>query len=349
MPTLTVTAPARAIVFLGMLCAVLSATLIRPAHASFHTYQINELYSNADGSVQFIELHEAQGFPSEIFLTGHTISVTKGVTTHTFTFPNDLPNVNTANRSVLIATQGYVALGLAAPDYIIPAGFLLTTGGTVNYAGVDSVGYTSLPIDGVLSLNRAGTTGINSPANFSGQTGSIAASPPQTIADFNGDSSNDLAWYGTGSGDTQLWLMANGLPTTMTTVLSNPSWRVMRKGLLNSDNFADLLWRNTGSGEWAMWLMNGTSFAGGRSLLTDLNWMITHHSNFNGSTNAELVWRNTATGATALWLMNGLTFVSGAGLLTDPNWRVTHLGDFNGDGKTDVLWRNDTTGTRSCG
>jgi hypothetical protein len=71
---------------------------------TFHLYKINELYSNSDGSVQFIELTTtAEG---QDLLAGHFISVTSGSTTNSFTFPTDLPSPNTANTTVLIATQG---------------------------------------------------------------------------------------------------------------------------------------------------------------------------------------------------------------------------------------------------
>lgn len=178
MQSFTLAAPVRAVVFGCLLCALLSATSSRPAHATFHTYQINELYSNADGSVQFIELHEAFGASGQNLLGVHTISVTRGPTTHTFSFATDLPNGNTANTSVLIATPGFAGLGIVTPDYIVPAGFLFTGGGTVNYAGVDSLIYPSLPTDGVHSLFRDGTIATNLATNFAGQTGSIAAPPP---------------------------------------------------------------------------------------------------------------------------------------------------------------------------
>ena len=44
---------------------------------------------------------------------------------------------------------------------------------------VDSLTYPALPTNGVSSLNRSGTTGVNSPTNYAGQTGSIGpAGPP---------------------------------------------------------------------------------------------------------------------------------------------------------------------------
>jgi hypothetical protein len=146
------------------------------AAATFHLYKINELFSNADGSIQFIELAEGPDLNGQNLLGGISISVSRvGATTHSFTFPNNLPSFITQNTSVLIATQGFADLGIVTPDYIVPAGFLFTNGGTVNYGNVDSMPYASLPTDGVLSLNRDGTTGVNSPKNFAGVTGTVPA------------------------------------------------------------------------------------------------------------------------------------------------------------------------------
>jgi hypothetical protein len=59
------------------------------------------------------------------------------------------------------------------PDYVIPANFFSTGGGTINYAGVDVWTYGAVPTDGVHSLARDGTTPVNSPKNFAGQFGSV--------------------------------------------------------------------------------------------------------------------------------------------------------------------------------
>src|SRR6478736_6548296 len=81
--------------------SVLAVALALPATASFHTFAIQQLYSNADGSIQFIVLKEAAGENGQQFLTGHAITSTQGGTQHKFTFPNDLPGNNTANHSFL--------------------------------------------------------------------------------------------------------------------------------------------------------------------------------------------------------------------------------------------------------
>lgn len=141
---------------------------------SFHLYKINELYSNADGTIQFIELRVA-GVNGESFWRGQTLSVSQVGTTHRYTFPTDLPSAATANTTVLVATQGFADLGLVPPNFIIPSGFLFTDGGTVDFAGADQLDYNGLPADGLQSINRSLVPGVNSPTNFAGQTGSIAA------------------------------------------------------------------------------------------------------------------------------------------------------------------------------
>ncbi len=139
---------------------------------AFHLFRINELYSNADGSVQFIELNVGP-FNGEDLWQGQSITVTQGGVTHSYTFPNNLPSSATANTSVLIATQGFADLGVVTPDYIVPSGFLFTNGGTVNFANVDAVAYGALPTDGSLSIDRSGATATNSPRDFAGATGTV--------------------------------------------------------------------------------------------------------------------------------------------------------------------------------
>ncbi|MFN7086248.1 MAG: calcium-binding protein, partial [Burkholderiales bacterium] len=164
---------------------------------SFHLYQINELFSNADGSVQFIELTVGPA-NGESFWQGLPISVTQGGTTHSFTFPANLPGTATADTSVLIATQGFANLGIVTPDFIIPAGFLFTGGGTVNFAGVDAVTYAALPTDGSSSVNRAGVAAVNSPTNFAGATGTVAGGGAAGIT-ISGGAGDDILAGGAGN------------------------------------------------------------------------------------------------------------------------------------------------------
>jgi hypothetical protein len=149
------------------------------ASASFHLFQITKLYSNADGSVQFIELSALAG--SQQFLTGHTIT-SAGTSTKSYTTQTNLPG-DTSGRTFLIATVGFAALGVVTPDYVVPNGFLFTTNGTVNWGEGSYVwAYAALPTTGGLMLNRNGSTSPNVAKNFAGATGSVASAPAATPA-----------------------------------------------------------------------------------------------------------------------------------------------------------------------
>jgi len=107
---------------LVFVAAISSAAV--PANASFHTYDIVEVYSNADGTVQFIELLEVQGFNSQHLFRNRTISTNS----NSLAFGSNLPSNQTAGTSVLIATAGFEELpGGVAADYTIPAGFFNTS------------------------------------------------------------------------------------------------------------------------------------------------------------------------------------------------------------------------------
>lgn len=178
------------------------------AHATFHLWRIAQLYSNADGTVQYIELTAYAG--GQQFVGGHTVVVTQGATSHSFTFPGNLPGDTamtdgggyygggmTTYKSMLIATQGFAALGIVTPDYVVPNGFLFTGGGTVTYAeGADAWTYGALPTDGRLALNRNGTTSANSPMNFAGESGSVSVAAPTQPGPLSGLwwNANESGW-----------------------------------------------------------------------------------------------------------------------------------------------------------
>jgi hypothetical protein len=148
---------------------------LQNAHADFHDWTINEIYSNADGSVQFIELSCPTS--GEGFLRGERISCISGNRTNVFTFPSDLSG-DTADAKLLLATPGFAALpGGITPDFVIPTNFVALGGGRLNYANVDVLNYTNLPSNGVASLVRSGSRFVNatsnSPENFAGARGSI--------------------------------------------------------------------------------------------------------------------------------------------------------------------------------
>ena len=149
------------------------------AHAGFHLWTIQELFTNLDGTQQFIELSApaAPNGNNQHFVGGKTIQVKdqSNTTTHTFSIPTDLGSSSTASRTFLLSTGGLQAAGAPAPDYTIPNGFLFAAGGTITFFGTPStVIYTALPTDGITSHAIPGNTNqVNSPKNFSNQTGSV--------------------------------------------------------------------------------------------------------------------------------------------------------------------------------
>lgn len=162
------------------LLGTLLTSLAMQAHASFHLWDINELYSNANGSVQFIEFFTTSNGQEFLNSGGATLTSTNsGATqTHLFNFPGDLSGP-TANKFFLVGTAGLSAApGGVTPDFVVPDGFLFNAGGTLDFGpGADVLTYAALPSGGILSMNRDGTSGVNSPTNFNGQTGSIVPLP----------------------------------------------------------------------------------------------------------------------------------------------------------------------------
>ncbi len=151
--------------------------LAAPAQAASHLWRFNEIFSNADGTIQFIELKECCGAANETALGNKDIS--SAATGNSYVFPANLPCNNcTANKHLLLATQSFADLpGAPTPDYIIEPGLFSINGDTLTYwfyaAATWTYGAGQVPVDGVNSLNRDGTSGINSPTNFAGEEGSV--------------------------------------------------------------------------------------------------------------------------------------------------------------------------------
>lgn len=134
------------------------------------TFQITQVFSNADGSVQFIELTETAGLDDQNRFAGLTLSSTHNGVTKTFTFPSDLPFTATAHARIVVAAtpddyngpiirSAVFSVGTAEvtwlrPNFVVPARFLATEGGMLQFADADLVAYRRLPTDGVLALYR---------------------------------------------------------------------------------------------------------------------------------------------------------------------------------------------------
>lgn len=179
----------RRTIALGVMCVGLVGIAGPRAMAGSHSWRINEIFSDADGTIQFIELKECCGMNNEVFLSGKYVS--SQATGNIFNFPGNLPCSNcTANQHLLLATSAFAALpGAPAPDYIIPAGFFAIEADSLDYYFYDTFtfGAGELPTDCINSLHDGGSTGPNSPTNFAGETGSVVAC--SCPGDLNGDGS----------------------------------------------------------------------------------------------------------------------------------------------------------------
>jgi hypothetical protein len=151
------------------------------ANAGHHQWIISELYSNPDGTIQFVELLGTAN--NEQGIGPFTVNTFGSIPTSVPLAPN-LPSSATAGKYVLIGTAGYATLaaaqGAPAPDRVLPNNFLEIAADTVRYAGLagTDIVYTNLPSGGVDSLDLENPSGtVNTPQNFAGATGSIDATP----------------------------------------------------------------------------------------------------------------------------------------------------------------------------
>lgn len=159
----------------GLICGGIFAFGGGALIAASHTWDVNEIYSNFDGTIQFIELREPLGGPNEIGVNGHMFTSN----TNNFLIPGLPLTPPTSFKFLLFGTPAFRTLpGAPMPDYIIPANFFSTAGDTVSYIPWDALTFGAVPIDGVTSLNRNLTTGPNSPTNYAGVTGFVTAPGP---------------------------------------------------------------------------------------------------------------------------------------------------------------------------
>lgn len=168
---------ARALPCLAALLGLL-ALLPAAAHAKAHLWKFTEVFSSADGTVQFVEMFvfDPLGTAETQFLGNQLAS-----DANTYVFPNNLPPENTFNRWVLIGTQAFADLpGAPQPDFIIPPNFFDPFDDTLVYRfGLDTFDLPpgALPRNGISSLLLGGTIAPNSPTNFAGVAGSVVVGP----------------------------------------------------------------------------------------------------------------------------------------------------------------------------
>ena len=212
------------------------------AFANFHTFQIEQVFSNLDGTVQFVVLREGAGFNGQQFWAGHDMTAGTATFTQVYHFTENLPGNQTNGRRALVATQGFAALGIVLPDYIVPDNFLALPSGFVDFAGVSRFNYTNLPTDGTTAMFANGSTGPNVATNFNGIAASVTAPPANYTA---------LWWNPNESGwGINVDHQGNIIFATLFTYepSGQPMWLVVSNGAMQSDGktFTGDLFRTTG-------------------------------------------------------------------------------------------------------
>jgi hypothetical protein len=111
---------------------------------------VKEIYSNADGSVQFILLEFDYGGRVPPTLIGQTLVASNGSTDRSFIIAYDA-SCDENGCHFLVGTQGFADLNLARTDFVVPTGFVFTTNGTIKL-GASAISYDALPTDGAHAL-----------------------------------------------------------------------------------------------------------------------------------------------------------------------------------------------------
>ncbi len=158
------------------------------ATAGIHTWDVKEVFTNASGTIQYIELIERQasGVGAETGVANS--SITSNARSQSWTGVT-VP-APTGQKSFLIASASFAALpGAPAPDVIIPVGsmpFFNPAGDTITFAGgIDAWTFGAVPTNGTNSLDRDSGVGTNTPKNRNGATGTVNANPaPVPSASF---------------------------------------------------------------------------------------------------------------------------------------------------------------------
>jgi hypothetical protein len=108
--------PIRSVLVLPLLLALGGLMLAGPATASVHTWDVAEVFSNADGTIQFVELVDAGDTGGEINIGNASITTSLG----TISWSNGQVTPPTDGRRYLVATPAFAALpGAPTPDVIV--------------------------------------------------------------------------------------------------------------------------------------------------------------------------------------------------------------------------------------
>ena len=151
------------------------------ASAGIHTWDVREVFSNHDGTIQFVELFDAGTGGTETGVGNGTLTSSL----HSFSWTNGPVAPPTNGKSYLIATAAFAALpGAPTPDVIIPPSnvpFFNPAGDTISFGAIDSLVFGAIPTNGTDSFDEISGVGPNTPKNYAGVQGNVSAGGPPTV------------------------------------------------------------------------------------------------------------------------------------------------------------------------
>jgi hypothetical protein len=157
------------------LCVLLWFLSCSRASAQLYAWTIDDIYSSADGSVQFIQL-STQPAPRGELLSGYSFSSSNPSGTKTGSYYSEVGEPSGGGyQFLLFATPAFSLLpGAIRPDHTMPSGFLFTPAGrltvsTLSGGWTSSISYSDLPTDGIHALNANGNVVPAVAENFAGQ------------------------------------------------------------------------------------------------------------------------------------------------------------------------------------
>ena len=163
-------------------CWVTGVLLLVLAHAGaafagIHTWDVVEVFSNADGTIQYVELLDRGTTGGELGVGNGALSSSL----HAISWSNGPVTGPTNGRSYLIATAAFAALpGAPVPDVIIPPAnvpFFNIAGDTIAFGPYDTLVVPAVPTNGTDSYTEFIGVGPNTPKNYANVEGNVNAGP----------------------------------------------------------------------------------------------------------------------------------------------------------------------------
>ena len=166
---------------------------------------------------------------------------------------------------------------------------------------------------------------------------------------FFGNSTSDLLWENTQTGDVQDWQMSNGLEVSSVDLGAHPGsgWQIVGVGNFfggSADN--DVLWYNANTGQTDGWELANGEWAGSFSLGTHPTGSeVAAVGNFAGNNTSDVLFYNPTNGNVDEWDIQNGQWAGSIALGAHPgsNWQIAGVGQFTSSGTTDVLFTQTAT------